>query len=55
MPVRPLNASVLAWPERSRVESALKSWAEANASLTPELLAVGYVGSYARGDWGVGD
>ncbi|HVP18958.1 MAG TPA: nucleotidyltransferase domain-containing protein [Spirochaetia bacterium] len=24
------------------------------ADSTPELLAVGYIGSYARGDWGVG-
>ncbi len=54
MPVRSLTTSVLAWPKKSRVESALKSWAQVNAASTPELIAVGYIGSYARGDWGVG-
>ncbi len=54
MPVRSLSSSVLAWPKKSRIESALISWVDANATSTPELIAVGYFGSYARGDWGVG-
>lgn len=54
MPVRSLNSSVVVWPDRLAVESALRRWAEETAQHRPELLRVGYFGSYARGDWGVG-
>ncbi len=54
MPVRSLSSSVVVWPDRLTVESALRRWAEGAARPRPELLRVGYFGSYARGDWGVG-
>ncbi len=54
MPVRSLNSSVLVWPDRRRVHGALVSWARAAAAERPRLRRVGYIGSYARGDWGVG-
>lgn len=54
MPVRSLNSSVVVWPDRPTVESALRRWADEVARGRPELRRVGYFGSYARGDWGVG-
>lgn len=54
MPVRSLTSSVVAWPDAETVERALRRWAEEAARLRPELRRVGYFGSYARGDWGVG-
>ena len=54
MPVRSLTSSVLVWPDRGAVEAALRRWAAEAARRRPELLRVGYFGSYARGDWGVG-
>ncbi len=54
MPVRSLSSSVLAWPKKSRIESALKEWALELGPRSPDVLAIGYFGSYARGDWGVG-
>ena len=54
MPVRSLNSSVVVWPDRQAVEAALRGWAEETARHRPELVRVGYFGSYARGDWGVG-
>jgi len=32
----------------------VRSWAQAEAKRHPELQRLGYFGSYARGDWGVG-
>jgi len=54
MPVRSLNSSVIVWPDRERVVQALIAWAKDAAVQQPEVLGVGYFGSYARGDWGVG-
>ena len=54
MPVRSLNSSVLVWPDRDRVDRAVRQWAAAVAARHPELRRLGYFGSYARGDWGVG-
>jgi hypothetical protein len=54
MPVRSLNTSVLKWPDRSTVDRAVREWAQAEAKRHPELERLGYFGSYARGDWGVG-
>ena len=54
MPVRSLTSSVFAWPDREAVERALRRWAEEAAAARPNLRRVGFFGSYARGDWGVG-
>ncbi len=54
MPVRSLNSSVLKWPDATRVEAALRTWAEAIRLQRPDVIRVGYFGSYGRGDWGVG-
>jgi hypothetical protein len=45
---------VLKWPGRRAVESALRRWAAEQRRVQPELLRLGFFGSYARGDWGVG-
>jgi len=54
MPVRSSSSSVLRWPDREAVDAAVRSWARAEALGRPELLRLGYFGSYARGDWGPG-
>jgi hypothetical protein len=54
MPVRSLRSSVLVWPGRHEVEEAVTGWARDLSCLVPDLAAVGFFGSYARGDWGVG-
>ena len=54
MPVRSLTSSVLNWPDGTAVDAAARRWAERQRTLHPELLRLGYFGSYARGDWGVG-
>lgn len=54
MPVRSLRSSVLRWPDAQTVDRAVRRWAERMGSERADLLQVGYFGSYARGDWGVG-
>jgi predicted nucleotidyltransferase len=54
LPVRSLSSSVFTWPDQSTVVRALNDWAERAVDARPDLLRVGYFGSYARGDWGVG-
>ena len=54
MPVRSLSSSVLKWPEQDKVHEAVCTWVKNQAVQRPEILQVGYIGSYARGDWGVG-
>lgn len=54
MPVRSLSSSVLKWPDERTVRRALADWTEAAVSRRDDVLRVGYFGSYARGDWGVG-
>ena len=54
MPVRSLNSSVFKWPDRHEVEQAVRRWASTVAERCPGLIRLGYFGSYARGDWGVG-
>lgn len=54
MPVRSSTSSVLRWPDRASVAAALEAWAALEAPRHAGLLRVGYYGSYARGDWGVG-
>ena len=54
MPVRSLTSSVLRWPDRNTVDQEVRKWATAEGKLHSGLLRLGYFGSYARGDWGVG-
>ena len=54
MPTRSLNSSVLKWPDRESVDRAVRAWAARAAAHHPDLVRLGYFGSYARGDWGVG-
>ena len=54
MPMRSSRSSVLVWPSRDEVDAAVRRWAAAERQRHPALQAVGYFGSYARGDHGVG-
>lgn len=54
MPVRSLNSSVLVWPNRAQIDEALRRWVEKVLPMQPNVRRLGYFGSYARGDWGVG-
>ncbi|MCX7682110.1 MAG: nucleotidyltransferase domain-containing protein [Anaerolineae bacterium] len=52
--MRSLNASVLVWPDCQEVERALRQWVHRCVHGRHDVLRVGYFGSYARNDWGVG-
>ena len=54
MPRRSSSSSVHTWPDRETVDKAVRAWARRRAAKRPQVLRVGYLGSYARGDWGVG-
>jgi predicted nucleotidyltransferase len=54
MPVRSLRSPVIVWPDRAAVDRAARAWAAEESGRHPELRRLGYFGSYARGDWGVG-
>lgn len=54
MPVRSLTSPVLKWPDAKTVDAAARRWAARIAQERPDVLRIGYFGSYARGDWGVG-
>ena len=54
MPVRSLNSSILKWPDKQKVHEVARDWAENEGAEHDSILAIGYFGSYARGDWGVG-
>lgn len=54
MPVRSSTSSIVKWPDRRQVLDALLAWARSAGERHPELERVGYFGSYARGDWGIG-
>lgn len=54
MPVRSWHSPVLVWPGRDAAEEALRAWAGDLTRAHPDVLRVGYFGSYARGDAGVG-
>jgi predicted nucleotidyltransferase len=49
-----LSSSILKWPDRREVDRAVREWAAREAGRHPGLVRLGYFGSYARGDWGVG-
>lgn len=54
MPVRSLNSRVFRWPDRDVVHGAVAAWADELRATDGRVRRVGYAGSYARGDWGVG-
>jgi predicted nucleotidyltransferase len=54
MPVRSSSSHVLTWPAAEAVAKAAHAWGAALKASRPDVLRVGYFGSYARGDWGVG-
>ena len=54
MPVTSSSSSVKRWPTREAVLDGLRTWADVEAGRRPELEALGYFGSYARGDEGFG-
>ena len=54
MPVRPLSDRILVWPSAEEVHAAASAWADTLGADRPDIRAIGYFGSYARGDWGVG-
>lgn len=54
MPVRSLPSSVLRWPDRQAVHEALLRWLRKLLAARQDIQKVGYFGSYARGDWGMG-
>lgn len=54
MPVRSLSSPVFKWPDHHTVHAAVCVWAEQLVQSRPDILRIGYIGSYARGDWGVG-
>ena len=54
MPVTSSSSSVKRWPATEAVLGALRAWAEAEAAARPDLEALGYFGSYARGNEGFG-
>jgi predicted nucleotidyltransferase len=54
MPVRSLTSPVLIWPNHDQVDQEVRSWGVAPKASTPAAVRVGYFGSYARGDRGVG-
>ncbi len=54
MPVRSLNSPVLKWPRRDEVKKALRQWLKKQVATHPEIIKLGYFGSLAKGNWGVG-
>ncbi len=54
MPVRSLTSSVLKWPDQQEIHAVVQQWAEQCSQKHAGVLQIGYFGSYARGDWGVG-
>ncbi len=54
MPVRSLNSPVMKWPNRKLVDEAVREWAKSLEHTDLGIIRLGYFGSYARGDWGVG-
>lgn len=54
MPVRLLSSSILKWSEPEKVIGALHEWVARVTRHHQEIVRIGYLGSYARGNWGVG-
>lgn len=54
MPVTSSTSSVKRWPNAETVIAALEVWGAEAARRRDDLIALGYFGSYARGDAGFG-
>lgn len=54
MPVTSSTSSIKRWPNTDFVLRVLEDWGEAAARRRHDLIALGYFGSYARGDEGFG-
>jgi uncharacterized protein len=54
MPVKSLSSRVLKWPDAKTVDRAVREWAAACTATRADVVRIGYFGSYARGNWGVG-
>lgn len=54
MPVRSLSSPVFKWPDAKTVDQAIRQWAQDAVRSIDDVNRIGYFGSYARGDWGVG-
>ena len=54
MPVTSSTSSIKRWPDTEAVLSAADAWAREAAEQRKDLIALGYFGSYARGDAGFG-
>ncbi len=54
MPVTSSTSSIKRWPTAEVVLGALKGWSQEAAERRRDLIALGYFGSYARGDEGFG-
>jgi len=54
MPVRSLSSYILRWPDAKTVDRAVRGWASEIVQHHAGVQRIGYFGSYARGDWGVG-
>ena len=54
MPGRSSHLSIHTWPDRATVDAAVRGWASGVVATRTDVIAIGYVGSYARGDWGPG-
>jgi predicted nucleotidyltransferase len=54
MPVRSSSSHVLRWPGEDEVRSAAQRLAERESRRCPELIRLGFFGSYANGTWRVG-
>lgn len=54
MPVRSLTSSVIKWPNEKDVVASVQDWAREAACRHPDVVRIGYFGSYANGSSGVG-
>ena len=54
MPTRSLRSSVLKWPDRASVLASLAEWCERVKQARKDAVRIGYFGSYAAGNEGVG-
>jgi uncharacterized protein len=54
VPVTSSRSSLKRWPSAELVLSSAGAWARRLADGAPSVVAVGYFGSYARGEGGVG-